>query len=677
MKTKHYMAMAALTIAAMSSCTGNGEKVGSGLDLTDMDTSALPGTDFFQYATGGWNAKHPLTEEYSRYGSFEMLGQNNEKQMHDLIEEVSAKDNQPGTPGQKIGDLFAMAMDSTTLNAQGYEPIKAQLDMIAQMTDKSQIAPMMIELANNGVGTYFSSYVYADPMNSSLNIFQLAQGGINLGEKGYYIDEDEATVAIRNGYKQYVEKLFHLVGCSEAEARAKMHDVMEIETEIAKVSLTAAEQRDPVANYHKMTYTDLKNTIKGIDWDAYTKGLGIDEVGEINVAQIAPIQKVGDLIQTMPVSKHIAYMQFNLIDAAASFMSDDFVNAKFDFWGRQMSGKQAQRPRWKRAVGVINGSLGELVGQLYVEKYFPAAAKERMVKLVKNLQTALGERIQAQEWMSDSTKVKALEKLDAFYVKIGYPDEWKDYSALEIKNDSYWANICRASQWGLKDMISRLGKPVDRKEWLMSPQTINAYYNPTTNEICFPAAILQPPFFDMNADDAKNYGAIGVVIGHEMTHGFDDQGRQFDKDGNLRNWWGEADVEGFTQRAQVMVDFYNNIEVLPGLNANGELTLGENLADHGGLNVAFAAFKEATKNNPLPVVDGLTPEQRFFISNALVWAGNIREQQMRNLTKIDPHSLGCWRVNGAFPHIQAWYDAFNITPDDPLYVAPEKRVNLW
>ena len=568
-------------------------------------------------------------------------------------------------------------MDSVTLNKQGAEPVKAMLDKIAGLKDKSEIVPMMTEMAHIGIGTYFHSYVYADPKNSSLNIFQMGQGGINLGEKEYYLDTDSITQNIREQYKLYIGKLFQLAGFSEADAQQKVADVMEIETAIAKVSRSATELRDPEANYHKMSFDELKKTIAGIDWDAYMKGLGIQAPAELNVEQVEPIQEVARLMNTLPLSKHVSYLEYNLLDAAASCLSDDFVAARFDFYGKVLSGRQVNQPRWKRAVNSVNGMLGELVGEMYVEKYFPAAAKERMVKLVKNLQTALGERIDAQEWMSDSTKIRAHEKLATFHVKVGYPDKWKDYSKLEIKNDSYWANVCRASEWGFNDMYSRIGKPVDKDEWLMTPQTVNAYYNPSTNEICFPAAILQPPFFNMEADDAANYGAIGVVIGHEMTHGFDDQGRQFDKDGNLTDWWAPGDADRFKERAQVMVDFFNKIEVLPGLQANGELTLGENLADHGGLNVAYLAFQNATKDAPLGVVDGFTPEQRFFLAYATLWAGNIRDEQIRVYTKSDPHSLGKWRVNGALPHIQAWYDAFHITPSDPLYVAPENRVNVW
>lgn len=679
MNKKNYVAVATLAFAMLTSCAGQKEaKSTSGIDLANMDTTVSAGTDFFRYACGGWNDAYPLTAEYSRYGTFDELFENSQKQLRELIEGLAAqKNNQAGSAAQKIGDLYNMAMDSVTLNKQGAEPVKAMLDKIAGLKDKSEIVPMMTEMAHIGIGTYFHSYVYADPKNSSLNIFQMGQGGINLGEKEYYLDTDSITQNIREQYKLYIGKLFQLAGFSEADAQQKVADVMEIETAIAKVSRSATELRDPEANYHKMSFDELKKTIAGIDWDAYMKGLGVQAPAELNVEQVEPIQEVARLMNTLPLSKHVSYLEYNLLDAAASCLSDDFVAARFDFYGKVLSGRQVNQPRWKRAVNSVNGMLGELVGEMYVEKYFPAAAKERMVKLVKNLQTALGERIDAQEWMSDSTKIRAHEKLATFHVKVGYPDKWKDYSKLEIKNDSYWANVCRASEWGFNDMYSRIGKPVDKDEWLMTPQTVNAYYNPSTNEICFPAAILQPPFFNMEADDAANYGAIGVVIGHEMTHGFDDQGRQFDKDGNLTDWWAPGDADRFKERAQVMVDFFNKIEVLPGLQANGELTLGENLADHGGLNVAYLAFQNATKDAPLGVVDGFTPEQRFFLAYATLWAGNIRDEQIRVYTKSDPHSLGKWRVNGALPHIQAWYDAFHITPSDPLYVAPENRVNVW
>lgn len=649
----------------------------SGIDLTNLDTTAVQGADFYQYACGGWMKKHPLTNEYSRFGSFDMLAENNREQLKGLIVEIAAGQNAQGTIGQKIGDIYNLAMDSVKLNADGVTPIQADLEKIASVKDKSEIVPLMAELAHSGVFPYFSFYVGADIMDSKSNLFQLYQGGISLGEKEYYLDNDDVTVNIRNKYKEHIVKMFQLAGFDEAAAKKKMEAVMDIETRIAKASFSAVEQRNPAANYHKMSLDELKKEIPGIDWDAFLNGIGVKGVTELSVSQVDPIKEVEKIINSLPVENQIAYMQWSLIDRAAGYLSDDLVAQNFDFYGKTLSGKQTNQPRWKRAVSTVNGVLGEAVGQMYVEKYFPAAAKERMVQLVKNLQTALGERIRNLEWMGDSTKIKAIEKLNSFYVKVGYPDKWRDYTGLNIEKDSYWANVKRATEFELDYMLSKAGKPVDRDEWGMTPQTVNAYYNPTTNEICFPAGILQYPFFDMNADDAFNYGAIGVVIGHEMTHGFDDQGRQFDKDGNLKDWWTAEDAKRFEERAQVMVNFFDSIQVLPGLNANGSLTLGENIADHGGLQVSFQAFKNATKDAPLLVKDGFTPEQRFFLSYAGVWAGNIRDEQIRLQTKSDPHSLGRWRVNGALPQIDAWYDAFGIKEGDPMYLAPEKRVSIW
>lgn len=670
--------MAVLALAVAAGCDSKKEAVmTSGIDLTNLDTTAVQGVDFYQYACGGWMKKHPLTNEYSRFGSFDMLAENNREQLKGLIVEIAAGQNAQGTIGQKIGDIYKLAMDSVKLNADGVTPIQADLEKIASVKDKSEIVPLMAELAHSGVFPYFSFYVGADIMDSKSNLFQLYQGGISLGEKEYYLDNDDVTVNIRNKYKEHIVKMFQLAGFDEAAAKKKMEAVMDIETRIAKASFSAVEQRNPAANYHKMSLDELKKEIPGIDWDAFLNGIGVKGVTELSVSQVEPIKEVEKIINSLPVENQIAYMQWSLIDRAAGYLSDDLVAQNFDFYGKTLSGKQTNQPRWKRAVSTVNGVLGEAVGQMYVEKYFPAAAKERMVQLVKNLQTALGERIRNLEWMGDSTKIKAIEKLNSFYVKVGYPDKWRDYTGLNIEKDSYWANVKRATEFELDYMLSKAGKPVDRDEWGMTPQTVNAYYNPTTNEICFPAGILQYPFFDMNADDAFNYGAIGVVIGHEMTHGFDDQGRQFDKDGNLKDWWTAEDAKRFEERAQVMVNFFDSIQVLPGLNANGSLTLGENIADHGGLQVSFQAFKNATKDAPLLVKDGFTPEQRFFLSYAGVWAGNIRDEQIRLQTKSDPHSLGRWRVNGALPQIGAWYDAFGIKEGDPMYLAPEKRVSIW
>ena len=674
MKVKQILPVAVLAMGALTGCVNKEAKMTSGIKLENLDTTAVRGADFYQYACGGWMAAHPLTDEYSRFGSFDMLAENNREQLKGLIAEIAQGEHAQGTVAQKIADLYNLAMDTEKLNAEGISPIQADLDKIAAIKDAAGVLEAMIDLQGSA---YFQFYVGADIMDSKTNIFELYQGGIGLGEKEYYLEDDEATKNIREEYKKHIVKMFQLAGMDEAKATKSMEAVMEIETRLAKVSYSAVEQRNPAANYHKMTLDELKKEIPGFDWDAYLNKLGVQGVTSLNVSQIPPVKESVAIINTLPMDKQIAYLQWKLIDSAASYLSDDFVAQNFAFYGKVLSGKQEDQPRWKKAVSTVNGVLGEAVGQMYVEKYFPAAAKERMTQLVKNLQVALGERIQALEWMGDSTKAKAMEKLNTFYVKVGYPDKWKDYTKLNIEKDSYWANIKRASDFAVEEMLAKAGKPVDIDEWHMTPQTVNAYYNPTTNEICFPAGILQYPFFDMNADDAFNYGAIGVVIGHEMTHGFDDQGRQFDKEGNLKDWWTAEDATLFGERSKVLVDFFNKIEVLPGLQANGELTLGENIADHGGLQVAYQAFKNATKNAPLADVDGFTPEQRFFLAYAGVWAGNIRDEQIRVYTKSDPHSLGRWRVNGALPHINAWYEAFGINENDPLYIAPENRASIW
>ena len=673
MNVKQILPVAVMAFATLTGCESKKE-MNMGVRPENMDLTAQKGADFYQYACGGWMAANPLTDEYSRFGTFDQLAENNREQLKGLIAEIASKEHEQGSVAQKIGDLYNLAMNTEKLNAEGMTPIQPELDKINAIADKAGIIQAMAELLGSA---YFQFYVGADIMDSKMNIFQLYQGGIGLGEKEYYLDTDEATTNIREGYKAHIVKMFQLIGQDEKTATKNMEAVMEIETRLAKKAFSAVEQRNPAANYHMLTLDELKKEIAGFDWDAYLNAVGVKGVTSLNVSQIEPVKEAVAIINEMPLDKQKAYLQWKLIDDAAAYLSEDFVAQNFEFYGKVMSGKKEDQPRWKKAVGTVNGVLGEAVGQMYVEKYFPAAAKERMTQLVKNLQVALGERIQALEWMGEETKAKAMEKLNTFYVKVGYPDKWKDYSSLNIEKDSYYANIKRAEKFVLDEMLGKAGKPVDIEEWHMTPQTVNAYYNPTTNEICFPAGILQYPFFDMNADDAFNYGAIGVVIGHEMTHGFDDQGRQFDKDGNLKDWWTAEDAERFTERSKVLVDYFNAIEVLPGLQANGELTLGENIADHGGLQVAYQAFKNATKDAPLAEEGGFTPEQRFFLAYSGVWAGNIRDEQIRVYTKSDPHSLGRWRVNGALPNINAWYEAFGITESDPMYLAPEKRASIW
>ena len=667
--------MAALATVA---CTNN-KTMESGIRLENLDTTAVAGDDFYQYACGGWMKNNPLTGEYSRFGTFDKLAEDNREQLRTLIADIAAQENPAGTVAQKIGDLYNMAMDSVARNERGMEPIRPVMERIAALKSNKEVMPLVAELSRKGMGSFFHVYIDADIMDSKQNLVQIYQGGIALGEKEYYFDTDEATTNIREAYKKHIVNMFRLAGLDEKAAEKKMKAVMKLETAIAEKSYSAVEQRNPAANYHKMTLAEMQNEFKGIDWNEYFTILGFNGLEELSVSQPEPLAEVARIISEEPTEDIVAYLQWNLLDGSAGELSDAFGDESFDFYGRILSGRKERQPRWKRAVSVVDNVLGEAVGQMYVEKYFPAAAKERMVGLVKNLQVALGERIDAQDWMSDSTKMRAHEKLNSFIVKVGYPDTWKDYTGLTIDPaKSYSENLMAANEFFWNDMIARkYGKPVDNTEWFMTPQTVNAYYNPTTNEICFPAGILQYPFFDMNADDAFNYGAIGVVIGHEMTHGFDDQGRQFDKDGNLADWWAPGDGDKFKEKTQVLVDHFNKIEVLPGLFANGEFTLGENIADHGGLMVSYQAFKNATAKAPLAEKDGFTPEQRFFLAYSTVWAGNIRDEQIRVYTKSDPHSLGRWRVNGTLPHIDAWYDAFGITPEHKLYIPAEQRAQVW
>ncbi len=675
------MAITMLAAAATASCQWGEKPLSSGIDLANLDTTFQPGTDFYEYATHGWQVAHPLTAEYSRYGSFDVLQENNNKQLRELIDSVAAEKNEPGSVAQKIADLYKSAMDSVALNEHYWGALEEFLlcdgYQCSRDITENWLAEVWPRMQRQGVPGLFGMYIGADEKDSKNNLVTIYQGGLTLGQKDYYIDQDPETQKIREAYEKYIVGLSQHQGFSEKDARRICQDVMRIETRLARASKSMTELRDPEANYNKLTYKELKEQFAGIDWDAFFKNLGMEGVKEVCLGQPLAIHEVEKVLKEEPIEALQNVYLWHALDMASSYIDDESRALNFAFYGTAMSGKTEDRPRWKRAVAAVEGGLGEALGQLYVERFFPPAAKERMERLIANLQVALGERIAVQEWMSDKTKKVAQEKLDAFYVKVGYPDKWKDYSELEI-GESYLRNILACNEFELKEMIrTKLNKPVDRDEWFMTPQTVNAYYNPTTNEICFPAGILQPPFFDMQADDAFNYGAIGVVIGHEMTHGFDDQGAQYDKDGNLRQWWSEEDTKRFSERIQVMRQFHDSIEVLPGLHANGSLTLGENMADHGGLMVAFQAFKNATAEKPLPEIDGFTPEQRFFLAYANVWGQNIRDEEIRKRVKSDPHELGKWRVNGQLPHIDAWYEAFGITESDPMFVPKDKRVTIW
>ncbi len=647
------------------------------LNLANLDTTVAPGADFYQYATGGWQKANPIPDEYSRYGTFDKLREENQKQIKELIEELSKKNNAFGSNAQKVSDLYKMGIDSVKLNAEGAAPIRPFLEEIAAANTEKEIIRLIAKIGKYASNPFFGFYVGPDDKNSSMNIAQLAQSGIGLGDREYYLADDEHSKMLRDEYRKLINTQFKNAGYSDADAAKASSVVMKIETELAESHITKEMRRLPELNYHKYLVSELNEKVAPFDWTYYLEQVGAANADSINVSQIEPVRRAIQLIHTEPIDHIKDYLSWKVINSAANFLSDEFVNANFEFYGKKMSGSKELRPRWKRSIDAVNNALGEAVGQLYVEKYFPPQAKDRMLQLVENLKISLGERIDNLEWMSDTTKSKAHEKLAAFIVKIGYPDKWKDYTSLEIKEDSYWANMMRAAEYEYNDMIKDLNKPVDKTKWYMTPQTVNAYYNPSSNEICFPAGILQPPFFYMNGDDAINYGGIGVVIGHEMTHGFDDQGRKFDKEGNLTDWWTPTDAGRFDERAKVLVDFYDNIVVIDTVHANGTFTLGENIADQGGLQIAYNAFLKTEQAKQNKKIDGFTPAQRFFLSYALLWAGNVRDEEILRLTKIDPHSLGKWRVNGALPHIDAWYEAFDIKETDPMYVPKEQRVAIW
>ena len=672
----------AFALAAMATaCTQNGKQLASGIDLANLDSTYLPGTDFYMYATGGWQKAHPLTAEYSRFGSFDQLQEDNNKRLRSLIDSVASQQNEPGSIEQKIADLYNSAMDSVNLNEHYWGALEGFLlcdgYQCSPEITKNWLAEVWPRMQRQGVRGLFGMYIEADEKDSKNNLVFIVQGGLTLGQKDYYVDNDPRTQEIRKSYLKYISDLCIHSGFGEKDAQRIAEDVLRIETRLAVASKSRTELRDPEANYNKLSYDELKEQFPGIDWDGFFGNFGMEGVKEVCLGQPIAIHEAEKVLkEETPEALQNLYL-WHALDMVSSYIDDESRALNFGFYGKVMSGKQEDRPRWKRAVSAVENGLGEALGQLYVAKYFPPEAKQRMEKLIANLQIALGERIDVQDWMTDETKKVAREKLDAFYVKVGYPNKWKDYNDLEI-GDNYLNNMLAVGEWEIKDMIrTKLNKPVDHDEWYMTPQTVNAYYNPTTNEICFPAGILQPPFFDMQADDAFNYGAIGVVIGHEMTHGFDDQGSKYDKNGNLVKWWTEEDTKRFEERIQVMRAFHDSIEVLPGLHANGSLTLGENMADHGGLMVAFQAFKNATAKAPLADIDGFTPEQRFFLAYANVWVQNIRDEEIQKRVKSDPHQLGMWRVNGQMPHIDAWYDAFSITEADPMFIPKEKRVTIW
>lgn len=664
---------AVLSIALTSTITMTAETP-KGVDRQNLDESIRPQDDFYQYACGGWMKANPLKPEFSRFGTFDQLAENTREQVRDLITNLDVANAPKGSITQKIGDFYAMGLDSVRLNNEGASPIMNDIAVI-NITPKNELITLMATMV--GIDAFFGTGVDADMMNSDMNAMYWQQGGLGLGDRDYYLENTDDVVAIREAYKQYIKTITALVGY-DAEAQQRIvNNVMEIETALAKAAMSREELRNPIASYNPMTIDQLAEQYPNVDFKRYFALQGINDIETVIIGQPKSLAAVDSIMANATEQQLHDYFVVGYISSAANYLSDDFVNAGFEL-SKVVSGVQQLQPRWKRALALPNGLLGEAVGQLYVEKYFPQSSKDKMLELVNNLKVALGQHIDNLTWMSDTTKARAHEKLATFTVKIGFPDKWRDYTSLEIDpSKSYWENVQAAIKFNVDFSLADYGKPVDKTRWYMPPQTVNAYYNPLSNEICFPAGILQAPYFNPNADDAENYGAIGVVIGHEMTHGFDDQGRQFDKDGNLVNWWTDADAEAFNTLADGLVAQFDQVIVLGDTHANGRFTLGENIADQGGLRVAFTAYQNSQQGKEPQVIDGFTPEQRFYLAYANVWAGNIRDEEILSRTKTDPHSLGRWRVNATLRNLETFFNAFNVTAGDKMFRPVDERVVIW
>lgn len=666
-----------LSTAATIPLIASASAPGHGIDRTNLDPATASGADFYEYACGGWMKKNPLTPEYSRFGTFDQLRENARLQLQELIQNLG---NDPqskvnGTNAQKIADLYALAMDSVRLNKEGAAPLKPLLQKVADW-DIKDLASLVGWLHNGVSNTLFGTGVGADAKNSDMNILHIGETGLGLGDRDYYLVESPENKKIMEAYEKYVKTMMTLAGYTPKDAERVWKNVIRIENEFAKNKMSREEKRDPAARYNIRTIEQIKSEFPNFDWDTYFKTVGLGNVDKANISGLGFMRFFNEFLPTLTEQEIKDLISYEVISESSNLLSDDFVNANFEMFDKVMSGKQEMEPRWKRAMSIPNSMLGEALGELYVAKYFPEENKAAMKELVANLQTALGQHIDKLTWMSDETKAKAHEKLDCFTVKIGYPDKWKDYSGITIDpKKTYLENVLEAARWYSADNYGKLNKPVDKSEWHMTPQTVNAYYNPTTNEICFPAAILQAPYFDVTADPAQNYGAIGVVIGHEMTHGFDDQGRRFDKDGNMSDWWAPEDAEKFVKLADELVKKFDAVEVAPGTFANGRFTLGENIADQGGLRVALTAYQNSA--NEKKDIDGFTPLQRFYLAYANLWAGNIREEEILSRTKSDPHSLGKYRVNETLKNIGPFFEAFSIKEGDPMFRSESERVVIW
>ncbi len=671
------------TLFLLASCGNDAKKETANqnfvaFEKANFDTTVKPGDDFYQYANGGWLKKGEIPASESRWGSFDMLNDNIKKNLHDLLDEAAAKkDATPGSIEQKVGDFYSVAMDSVKLNKEGIDPLKDELAKIEAMKTPAEIIAEIAHLHKFGSGPFFAAFVNQDAKKSDELVVQIYQSGLGLGDRDYYTKTDAESKSIQDAYLAHVAKMLALSGEDEKTASASAKSIMKLETELAKASKTRVELRDPEANYNKMTLEELAKLTPSIDWKAYFAANGYAPFSSLVVSQPEFLKTADKLIKSTPLAEMKSYLKWNIINSYADYLSDAFVLENFDFFGKTLTGAKEMKPRWKRALRETDGAMGEALGQLYVAKHFSANAKKRINELVDNLMIAYKERLTLVDWMSPETKTKALEKLATIDRKLSFPDTWKDYSTMDIKRDSYVQNIMRSQDFAFNRNIAKLGKPVDRTEWLMSPQTVNAYYEPSKNEIVFPCGIMQFPFFDENADDAFNYGGIGAVIGHEITHGFDDEGSQFDAKGNLNNWFTDADKTKFKERTSGIVKQFNEYVAIDTMHVNGALTQGENIADLGGITISFAALQKAIAGKEKEKIDGFTPEQRFFLNYAQVWRGLYRDEALKRQLQTNPHSPGKFRTLGPLSNFQPFYDAFGVKEGDKMFVADKDRVKIW
>ncbi|MCH5226330.1 MAG: M13 family metallopeptidase [Muribaculaceae bacterium] len=649
-----------------------------GINKDNLNTNVDPKQDFYEYACGGWIKNNPMPDEFSSYGQFDVLREKARKQVQDLIINLGSEpaSKEKGTIAQKISDLYNMGMDEKKLNSEGSEPIKPLLEELKRRLKEDDLTTLLAWLHMGLDGAIFTSGVGPDPADSNMNIMHIGETGLGLGDRDYYLEDNETNRKILEAYEIYVKKLMTLTGYSQEEAQNVWDSVIKLEKKIAEIKMTREQRRNPALRHNIYSVIQLQKDFDFIDWNKYFHLLGVEGMESVNVTSVQFMNALPSLVAQLTPKELEDYLMYSLISNSTGLMSDDFIDANFEMYGKVMSGQKEKKPRWKRAMAIPDSMFGEAVGELYVDKYFPKENKDYMISLVENLRNSLDQHISNLPWMGDETKTKAREKLKSMGVKIGYPDKWKDYSEIEIDpGKTYLENVREASIWFTKDNYSKFNKPVDKSEWHMTPQTVNAYYSPIVNEICFPAGILQPPFFDINADDSINYGAIGVVIGHEMTHGFDDQGRQFDKEGNLTDWWTAEDAEKFNKLADVLVEQFDKVEIAPGVFANGRYTLGENIADQGGLSIALTAY--ANTDPKETDIEGFSPLQRFFLSYANVWAGSIREEEKLVRTKTDPHSLAKNRVNVTLKNIDAFEETFEIVGGDRMFRPKNERVLIW